>query len=309
MAGAIIEGLEGARGMRGWRWLLLIEGIITVVCGFCFYFILPDYPQNARLLSDEQRKLAHVRILYDRNLTVTLDSQAMTSWQAFKAVIADVKSWVFLIIYTFIIMTMSISYFIPSMLKNLGYTSVTAQWMTVPIWSVGAVTMVAMTYSSDRTQDRRWHIVALFAGPAIACLVSAFITNAVALYVMMVILVAGIYTALPLVLNWVSEWIAFPTQKRSVAIAFVNSFGHLSLTYGSHLWPSTDGPRHLIGFGTLTALCGAGAILTALVPLIFGLLPKQPATKAEREILAMEGQKGDDLIENDERPNKATEIA
>jgi MFS family permease len=35
MAGAIISRLDGARGIPGWRWLLLIEGVVTVFCGFC----------------------------------------------------------------------------------------------------------------------------------------------------------------------------------------------------------------------------------------------------------------------------------
>lgn len=290
IAGAIIDGLEGAKGIRGWRWLLLIEGVITVTCGLGFYFLLPDYPQNARLLNQEERKLAHVRVLCDRDLSVALNNRPLTSWQAFKAVVADFKTWLFLVIYVFDITSMSISYFIPTILKNLGYTSVTAQWMTVPIWTVGAITMLVLSYTSDKTQDRRWHIVGLFCASAIACLVSLFVSNGVAKYIMMCLLIAGIYTALPLILNWVSEWISFPAQKRSVAIAFVNSFGHLSLIYGSYLWPSSDEPRHSIGFGTLTAMCGAAAILTAVAPCIFRLLPKQPATKAERHILALDSR-------------------
>jgi hypothetical protein len=34
MAGAIISSLDGARGIAGWRWLLLVEGVVTVFCGF-----------------------------------------------------------------------------------------------------------------------------------------------------------------------------------------------------------------------------------------------------------------------------------
>jgi hypothetical protein len=34
MAGAVISSLDGARGIPGWRWLLVIESAITIVCGF-----------------------------------------------------------------------------------------------------------------------------------------------------------------------------------------------------------------------------------------------------------------------------------
>ncbi|KAJ3960296.1 hypothetical protein N0V92_003032 [Colletotrichum tropicale] len=214
MAGAIIKGLEGTRGIPGWRWLLIIEGVLTVACGFGLYFILPDYPQNARYFSSEERRLARIRILFDRQLSVHATTRRMTSWEAFKAVVCDGKTWFFLVSYSIIILGMSISYFVPTILKAMGYTNVTAQWMTVPIWITGAVCQLALSWTSDKTQDRRWHSVGLFGLAAVACLVSAVVKSAIAKYVMMCLLVAGLYTGLPLMLNWTSESIPFPDQKR-----------------------------------------------------------------------------------------------
>ena len=285
-AGGIISGLDGAKGMPGWRWLLLLEGVLTVFCGICFYFILPDYPHNCRYLTPEQRRVAHVRIMHDRDLNMTLDAGQLTSWEALKAVICDVRCWLFLALYTLDCTCTTISYFIPTILKSLGYTSVTAQWMTVPIWTTGGICMLALSYTSDKTQDRRWHIVGLFTAPIIACLVSLFVSQGAAKYAMMCFLIASIYTAVPLILNWASEVISFPSQKRSVSIAFINSFGHLSLIYGSYLWPSVNAPRHVLGFTAVAALCGAAALLAMALPFIFKMLPKEPATRAERAILA-----------------------
>ncbi|GKU14156.1 major facilitator superfamily transporter [Fusarium langsethiae] len=170
----------------------------------------------------------------------------------------------------------------------MGYTNVTAQWMTVPIWITGAVCQLALSWTSDSLQDRRWHIVSLYGLAAIACLVSALISSAVAKYVMMCLLVAGLYTSLPLMLNWTSESIPFPDQKRSVAIAFVNSFGHLAIIYGSNLWPSTNAPQHLIGFVTLTATCLFGCVIAAAAPWYFKILPQEPVTKVERDLRTLQ---------------------
>jgi predicted MFS family arabinose efflux permease len=224
--------------------------------------------------------------MHDRNLNMTLDSGKLTSFQAVKAVVCDPKCWLFLLLYTLDCTCTTISYFIPTILRSLGYTSVTAQWMTVPIWTTGGICMLALSYTSDKTQDRRWHIFGLFTAPIIACLVSLFVDQGAAKYAMMCFLIAGIYTAVPLILNWASEVISFPSQKRSVSIAFINSFGHLSLIYGSYLWPSVNAPRHVLGFSAVAALCGAAALLAMAMPWIFKLLPKQPATRAERAILA-----------------------
>ncbi|KLU84275.1 hypothetical protein MAPG_03319 [Magnaporthiopsis poae ATCC 64411] len=300
MAGSVVEGLDGARGIPGWCWLLLVEGIVTVACGLGLYLVLPDYPRTISsrcfLNSPEMRRLAHVRILHDWGLLVvpTGDNSnkklLMTSRQALLAVVIDLRTWFFLAGYSVIIMGISISYFVPSILRVTGYTSVTAQWMTVPIWATGAVFQLALSWTSDRMRDRRCHVAALLALSAASCLVSAVAESQVVKYVMICLLVAGLHTGLPPMLNWMSEAMPFPDQKRSVAIAFVNGFGHLAIIYGSYLWPRSDGPQRIIGFACVTAAGGVGALLAAAAPYLFRLLPKEPVTKAERDTWALHQQ-------------------
>lgn len=275
MAGAIISSLEGARGIPGWRWLLLIEGIITVACGFALYFFLPNYPRNSKMLNPEQRLLGHVRILCDRNETIVPEDQVMKPIQAFKAVLKDGRTYFFLIMYALNMIAMTMTYFIPTMLQGIGYEGVTAQWMTVPIWACGAIFQLFWSWTSDNTQDRRWHNTGGFGLAAISALISCVVTDEIVKYVMMCFMIGGMYTTTPLVLNWTSEWLAQPERKRSIAIAFVNSLGHTSFVYGSYLWPASEGPRNLKGFATSTAALGLAATIAALLPIIFKYLPKQ----------------------------------
>lgn len=291
MAGAVIGGLDGARGWPGWRWLLLIEGVITVACALCLYFLLVDYPLTTKRFSPEERQLAYIRILHDRNTNVSQDTSKLTGWEAVKAVMADFRTWVFLVLYVLDSSSTTISYFIPTILKQMGYTSVTAQWMTVPIWSVAAVFMLFFSYTSDKTQDRRWHNTGLLSVPFVTCIICMTVQGGVVRYVMMCFFVAGLYTAVPLILNWASETLALPDKKRSVALAWINSVGNLSIIYGSYLWPSKDSPKYTKGFASVAAFTGVGAILAALIPILFSvkfLVPDQPRTKAERELLKRE---------------------
>lgn len=41
MAGGIISGLEGVGGTPGWKWLFIIEGLVTVVLAIIAFFVLP----------------------------------------------------------------------------------------------------------------------------------------------------------------------------------------------------------------------------------------------------------------------------
>ncbi|TEA17049.1 putative transporter [Colletotrichum sidae] len=255
LAGAITGNMEGVRGIRGWRWLYLIEGVCTVLFAVGLKFILVDFPETTRRLSLEERQLAVVRMMHDRNTTAAGHGRRLTHWQSPKAALADSRTYVFAVLFTMDLGSCTISYFIHAIVRQMGYASTAAQYMTMPIWTVGAAFLVAPSYTADRTGDRRWHVTGVAWGSVSSARWSARRrrTRGV-VYAMLCFYVAGLYTALPLMLNWASEVVALPAEKRAVVVALVNSVGNLSAVYGSRLWPSSDGPRFVKGFATTGGL-------------------------------------------------------
>ncbi|KPM37791.1 hypothetical protein AK830_g8772 [Neonectria ditissima] len=288
LAGAITGNMEGVRGMRGWRWLYLIEGCCTITMAIVLKFVLLDFPESSKRLSVEERQLAVVRMIHDRNMSVARHGIRLTHWQSLKAAVADPRTYLFIILFVMDLGSCTISYFIPTIVKSMGYTSVHAQYMTIPIWMVGAVFLIVLSYTADRTGDRRWHITGCLGLSFICTLVCITVNNPKVLYAMLCFYIAGLYTALPLILNWTSEIISLPAEKRAVVVALVNSIGNLSAVYGSRLWPASDGPDFIKGFATTGAFTGFGTLLAALIPVIVKYLPKEGQTKAERDILERE---------------------
>jgi MFS family permease len=41
-----IGKMDGVRGYAGWRWIFILEGCLTCVVSFAFFFLLPDFPES-----------------------------------------------------------------------------------------------------------------------------------------------------------------------------------------------------------------------------------------------------------------------
>ncbi|KAH6977832.1 hypothetical protein EDB82DRAFT_476589 [Fusarium venenatum] len=121
-----------------------------------------------------------------------------------------------------------------------------------------------------------------------ACIILSLISSAVAKSAMICLLVVGFYTGLPMMFNWTSESVPFPDQKRLVAIAFVNPFGHLAIIYGSYLWPSTNAPEHLVAFAILAATCDFGYLIVVAATWYFQMLLQELVTRAERDLTMLQ---------------------
>lgn len=100
---------------------------------------------------------------------------------------------------------------------------------------------------------------------------------------MLCFVAAGIWTALPLILAWVSSTINLPAEKRAICLAMINAVGNLSSVYGSRIWPSTTGPRYTIGWSVTAAFLGGGMVLALLIPVFIKMIPIR-LTKAEQEL-------------------------
>lgn len=282
LSGAIISSLEGARGMEGWRWLFLIEGVMTVGFAFVAVLILMDYPANSKRLSPEERELAIVRLLHDRQANEA-STKRLSALQAFVAAVRDLRVWIFAVLYMLDNGSATINYFVPTILKSMGYAGVQVQWMSVPLWVMATTFLVIVPQSSDRFKERRWHVAGGLALGFLSAIICFQVEDDKTRYVFLGFCISGVYMSLPLILTWVSETMQLPAEKRAVSIAIANCVGNLSSVYGSHLWPKEDAPTYATGFIAIACFTGVGALLAAAAPLIFKVLPRFP-TEAELEV-------------------------
>ncbi|KAI9301884.1 major facilitator superfamily domain-containing protein [Cunninghamella echinulata] len=138
-AGVLAYGilqLRGARGLAGWQWLFLIEGIPTVVLAMGATFYLPVSPEKWTVLTDDERSIAVQRLQLDSssNHHFTLgDLNQNNKKQALKA-LTDWKVWMWMVMFFCgSVPNTSISNFLPSIVKGMGYDNkLSANLMSAP---------------------------------------------------------------------------------------------------------------------------------------------------------------------------------
>lgn len=61
-----IGKMDGLRGYRGWRWIFILEGLLTVLVSFAFFFLLPNFPEEVKWLTEDERKYVKARLQIDQ---------------------------------------------------------------------------------------------------------------------------------------------------------------------------------------------------------------------------------------------------
>jgi MFS family permease len=255
--------LEGARGIAGWRWLFIIEGSITVIVAIIAIFVLPDYPSTTRWLSEEEVHIAEQRLVLDGH-----EPSSKKSEFAMRDIMMTLKDWrIYFFVFLFLldVSAGTISYFIPTIVANLGYSSAQAQLMTAPPYVFAAILALSNGFHADRTQERGYHVAAPMLMAMVGFIISAASTNTGALYFALFLCAGGIWSTISIILAWTGNTFNTPKEKRAVALALVNMLGNLSSVYGAQLYPASNGPRYIPGNVANATFCFAGAVLAVLM--------------------------------------------
>ncbi|CAG9948689.1 unnamed protein product [Clonostachys rosea f. rosea IK726] len=253
LAGAITDGLDGSLGIAGWRWLFIIEGVITVAAAFSVPFILLDYPLTSKKLTEEQRQLAYSRLRAD-GITSRNDSAEhhISHWAAFKHAVSNWRLIPLTLGYMVVIGSMSLAYFYPTFTKLLGYSTKDAQYMTAPIYGVALVIAVTLCIVADIVPNYRaiFTCGVLFFFGALFCALAAGIHHPKARYAFLCFINTAVWSANPLSLSYT--------------------------TYGTYIFTAATPPEYIMGFSVYAAIFAVGAAIYLGSFFIFRKYPYKP---------------------------------
>ncbi|KAF2493932.1 MFS general substrate transporter [Lophium mytilinum] len=263
IAAGVLQNLDGAGGLEGWRWLFIIEALMTLSISFAAFFILPNFPSATPWLTEEERAYASWRIENDIGSDETGYVEP-TMLAAIKLAVLDYRTWLFVAMQHCILLSQTVTFFFPSVVNTLGYPRITTLLLTAPVWVATFKFNLAILWSTSRTKERCFHMIGSMAVTIIGNIMLITIHLRGPRFLGIVFMAMGAQPAFMIMLTWISNTFPRPLGKRAAITAIVNMIGNRSNIYGSCLYPKSAAPQYEFGGATIAGVGGL-CILLALV--------------------------------------------
>lgn len=254
-----VHPLDGIAGWSAWRWLILINGIPAVLTGIAVVFVLPNSPETATSLGEQD----HKNLLTHRSAEVGQTRSAQeSSWKDAKDAGKNQKNWLFAagqwsstcILYSF-------SVFLPTIIRGLGeWSTVQVQALTVPVYFFGFGVYLSNARISDKTPQRGLSII----GPTV-CLIFGYclliaVYNAALSFTGTFCVAVGAYTAVSMPMSWLT--VNNPRYgKRAIGSGIQLTIGNasgvaapffFSIQYAPIFFPGSGGSIGMLGSSLAT---------------------------------------------------------
>lgn len=251
-SGLIAFGIQQVHSsIANWKLLFIIEGISTVIIGVFALLLLADRPEDARMFSPVEKELAMARM----NRGASKEVSGTLNTRHVQLAAKDWRIYLGGVIYFSINVSLaSVTAFLPTIIKTFGYTNADAQLLTVPPYACAAVVLCSLSYLSDRLQSRGLVMASSTTLSGIGYVILLVVhTNVHARYFAVFCVTSGTYTTIGLMLAWFSHNLG-SESKRATGIPMFMAIGQCGSVLGSHIFPSTEGPRYIKGFAISCAM-------------------------------------------------------
>lgn len=242
-----LNHLDHRHGLRGWQWMYLVQGTVTLFLGIITYFWMVDFPDHCEasfhFLTLEEKTLAIARINEDRR-----DGSKPEPF-TLRAVLIhflDPKLYAFCVLFFLLnLVSTALSYFLPIILQGgMGFSSNKAILLSSPPYYYSVIPVLLSSYIGDRYRIRApviiFNAVCLIVG---FCMLG-FPTQVTVRYIG-TFLATGAYIS-----NWaalnayqanniVGQW------KRATVAAAISACNGLGGIAGSYIVRQPEAPQYL----------------------------------------------------------------
>ena len=280
-----IAHMRGVGDLAGWQWIFILEGLLTVVVAVLAYLFIHNYPSTASFLTEPERKFIQNRLSSTSIGGGDALNNETFSWDGVRQAARDPKVWLYgAAFHTLSLPLYTLSLFLPTIIKALGYTAAQAQLMTVPPYAIATALTITLATFSERTGRRATFILGATSIAIVGyiILLSAPTNKPAISYVGTIFAATGIYPATAIVLAWPANNVSGQT-KRATANAMQISIGNLGAVLGTQLYRPNTSPRFYLGHGFAIGYLVANLVVVGTLWYVLNKTNERKAAQAHGE--------------------------
>nr|OQO15450.1 hypothetical protein B0A51_16239 [Rachicladosporium sp. CCFEE 5018] len=261
---AAIGKMDGAANYAGWRWIFILEGALTVIVACIFFFVIPDFPEEAKWLTSEEKTYVVARLRADQGRSAR---ERPITGKDILGVLSDYKVIVAGFMYFgLIVPAYGYAYFAPTIIKTFGYSPIQTQLHSVPPWAVAFAWAMFLATMSDAARHRwAFAVASILIGIAGFAILLAVHDNRSVQYAALFLVTMGTYSAMPITICWFNQNLG-GHHRRSVGSAWQIGFGNIGGIIAVFAFLPGDSPKYVKGY----AICIAFIILAIMACMVYG---------------------------------------
>ena len=251
ISGWIMDHFDRVNDLHGWQWLFILEGLPTAAVGIVVLFYLEDSPRDARWLTSAQRDWLIEHLQHEDD--VRRQRHGGDKWQA----MLQPRVWLLIAIYfTVAVGSNAGGAYFPTLIREQFAKASNFQigLLTALPHMCSIIAMSAVGISSDRTQERRWHLAASALMAACGWSFVAGGSSPTVTLLGLCVAQAGMTSMLPVFWTLPSGFLSGTAAAGGIAL--INSVANIGGFFGASILGH-------FGLWAMAIILSAGSLLTA----------------------------------------------
>jgi MFS transporter, ACS family, tartrate transporter len=213
-------------GLPGWRWVLILQGVLPVVAGVATFFLLPNRPIEANWLANEERDALQAELDEEHRKK---QGHGHWAWVHHLGMVLLLT----LVYFGLNVSSYGLSMFMPAIIKSqTGVGDSGATWLAGLYYSIATVAMLFNGWHSDHTHERIWHVSIPLAIQGTGIFLAATFDNVAVLPLVIVFTMVATCHYAHLPAFWPIPTVFLGAIAAASAIGFINMVGNLGGFFG-----------------------------------------------------------------------------
>ena len=252
-------GEPGSMYYAGWRWIFIIEGVVTIVVGIIAPFFLIEFPERTSFLTARQKQIALERVKVDK----TGGDVVHPTMKQCMVMLCDWKLMLYGIQYFISASSVySLAFFKPIILRQgMGFSYAKSQLLSSPPYVFAVFASLGMAYLSDKIRMRWPIMVAQAVVGIIGLLIVLYASPPGVRYFGLFLAIYGCQANIPATLAYGNNQTG-RSEKKGVVAAVMISFGAIGGITGSTIFRAQDAPRYMPGMWSTVCVLMLHIVIT-----------------------------------------------